>query len=82
MINFQSNILVHDTAIPKYLLRIKQDLSYESFDGGIKYSFVSLHANKIFRIATWSQITEALRSFKQCGSFAQNRYPLTTYQSN
>ena len=61
MINFQSNSLVHDTGIPKYLLQIKQDLSYKSFHGIVKCSVVSLHANKIFRIARWSQITEALR---------------------
>ena len=36
-------------------------MSYESFHGGVKCSIVSSHANKIFRIARWSQITEALR---------------------
>ena len=61
VINFQSNSLVHDTGIPKYLLRIKQDLTYESFDGGVKCFIVSLHASKIFRIARWSQITETLK---------------------
>ena len=61
MINFQSNSLVHDTGIPKYLLRIKEDLSYESSDGGAKCFIVSLLVYKIFRIARWSKITEALR---------------------
>ena len=61
MLNFQSNSLVHDTGIPKNLSRIKQDLSYQSFHGEVKCSIVSLHANKIFRIAKWSQNTEAIR---------------------
>ena len=61
MINFQSNSFVHDTGIPKHLLRFKQNFSYESFHYGVKCSFVSLHANKIFRITRWSLLTEALR---------------------
>ena len=61
MINFQTNRFIHDTGIPNYLLRIKQDLSYESFHDRVKCFIVSLHPNKIFRIARWSQITEAFR---------------------
>ena len=64
IINFQFNNFIHDTGIPKYLLRIK-DLSYESFHGGVKCSVASLHANQVFKIARWSQIAEALR-FLNC----------------
>ena len=60
IINFHSNNFIHDTGIPKYLLRIK-DLSYESFHGGVKCSVASLHAKKLFKIASWPQIAEALR---------------------
>ena len=61
IINFQSNNFIHDTGIPKYLLRINDDFSYESFHGGVKCSVASLHANQVFKIARWSQIAEALR---------------------
>ena len=61
IINFQCNNFRHDTGIPKYLLRIEEDLSYESFHGGVKCSVASLHANQVFKITRWSQIAEALR---------------------
>ena len=65
IINFQSNNFIHNTGIPKYLLRIREDLSYESFYGGVKSSVASLHANKVLNIARWSEIAEALR-FLNC----------------
>ena len=65
IINFRSNNFIHDTGIPKYLFRIKEDLSYESFHGVVKCSIASLHANQVFKNARRSQIEGALR-FLNC----------------
>ena len=63
-ITLQSMEFVPDTGIPKFLLIIKQDFSYQSFYCGIKINIVTLSANRCHTLNRWSQIEECIRFLK------------------
>ena len=55
-IYLQSQELLQNTGIFKFMLKIKQDFSYEAYHSGIKCTIASLSQNRITRITRWSQI--------------------------
>ena len=57
----QSIDYLPSSGIPRFLLRIAPDQSFEAFHAGVKTSIKSLCKNKIVKLIRWSQIEEALR---------------------
>ena len=48
-------------SIPRYSLRIKNDLFYEAFHLGIPCTVKTLSRNRIYKLDAWSKIDEVLR---------------------
>ena len=60
-IYLQSEELLENNEIFKFMLKIKEDFSYEGFHFGVKCTIKSLSQNRITRITRWSQLDEAMR---------------------
>ena len=61
----QSQELLQGTGIFKFILKIKQDFSYEAYHSGHKCTIASLSQNRITPITRWSQIEETVRFLKK-----------------
>ena len=57
----QSMDYLPSSSIPRFLLKISPDQSFEGFHAGVKTSIKSLCTNKIVKLNRWSQLEEALR---------------------
>ena len=57
----QSMDYLPSSSIPRFLLKISPDQSFEGFHAGVKTSIKSLCTNKIVKLNRWSQLKEALR---------------------
>ena len=57
----QSKLLIPDTAIPEFSLKISPDLSYRAYRIGILCTIKTLSKNRMNTLNSWSRINEALR---------------------
>ncbi|GFO37602.1 THAP domaincontaining protein 5like [acyrthosiphon pisum] [Plakobranchus ocellatus] len=57
----QSTDHLTSSSIPRFLLTISPDQSFQGFHAGVKVWIKSLSSNKIVKLNRWSQIQEALR---------------------
>ena len=62
-IYLQCDELLEETGIFKFMIKIKEDFSYEAFHSGIKCIMLSLSQNRITQLTRWSQVNEAVRFF-------------------
>ena len=63
-IYLQCDELLEGTGIFKFMIKIKEDFSYEAFHSGIKCIISSLSQNRITQLTGWSQVDETV-SFKK-----------------
>ena len=61
MLVFQSRDFEENTSVPRFLLKIKENLTYEGFFCGIKLTITSLSINRVITINSVSKLHEALR---------------------
>ena len=57
----QSKLLIPDTAIPEFSLKISPDLSSRAYRIGIPCTIKTLSMNRMNTLNSWSRINEALR---------------------
>ena len=62
----QSTDVLEGTGLPRFLIKILHNYSFEAFHCGVKYSVPSLVANRITRITHWSEIVEMVRFLHLC----------------
>ena len=67
-IYLQCDELLEGTGIFKFMIKIKEDFSYEAFHSGIKCIISSLSQNRITQLTRWSQVDEAVRFLKNHSS--------------
>ena len=67
-IYLQCDKLLEGTGIFKFMIKIKEDFSYEAFHSGIKCIISSLSQNRITQLTRWSQVDEAVRFLKNHSS--------------
>lgn len=59
-LSIQSVDYLHSSGIPRFVLRISPDQSFEGYHAGVKMSIVPLSKNRITSIDRWSQLEAAL----------------------
>ena len=60
----QSPDFLKESAIPRFLLCINKDLTFEAFDCGVKISVMTLSSNRVYFMNKFSHIQEVLRFVK------------------
>ena len=66
LVNLQTFILLSGTSVPRFLLRIFNDLKFEAYHCGVRCTIRTLSVNRICIFNRWPHIQEGCRFLNYC----------------